>query len=120
MDREYKRENFRSRRTERILIALMLLALAALPLLYKAGSVAEADKDDVGSAALINQHPGILRFHVIANSDSEEDQELKLAVRNYVLAKVQKRYHSCPRCRRSNGRRTLAGRAHARLCRRRA
>ena len=89
MDREYKRENFRSRRAERILIALMILALAALPLLYKAGSVAEAGKDDGSSAALINQHPGILRFHVIANSDSEEDQELKLAVRNYVLAKVQ-------------------------------
>lgn len=29
-----------------------------------------------------------IRFHVIANSDSEEDQQLKLAVRDGVLAKI--------------------------------
>ncbi len=29
-----------------------------------------------------------IRFHVIANSDSEEDQELKLKVRDGVLAKI--------------------------------
>lgn len=29
-----------------------------------------------------------IRFHVVANSDSEEDQELKLAVRDGVLAKI--------------------------------
>lgn len=32
---------------------------------------------------------GIIRFHVIANSNSEEDQNLKLDVRNHVLAMVQ-------------------------------
>lgn len=31
---------------------------------------------------------GILRFHVIANSNSEEDQKLKLEVRDEVLAKI--------------------------------
>ena len=29
-----------------------------------------------------NQYSGIIRLHVIANSDSEEDQELKLKVRD--------------------------------------
>ena len=31
----------------------------------------------------------ILRLHIIANSDSDEDQKLKFKVRNRVLAKVQ-------------------------------
>ena len=34
---------------------------------------------------LPNEHPGIIRLHVIANSDSREDQELKLKVRNEIL-----------------------------------
>lgn len=32
---------------------------------------------------------GIIRFHIRANSDTSEDQQLKLKVRNQVLAKVQ-------------------------------
>lgn len=42
-----------------------------------------------------DQHEGILRFHVIANSDSKEDQALKLKVRDSVLAKVQDRLADC-------------------------
>lgn len=38
---------------------------------------------------MINEYEGIIRFHVIANSDSDEDQELKFKVRNRALAKVQ-------------------------------
>lgn len=38
---------------------------------------------------LINEYEGIIRFHVIANSDSDKDQELKFKVRNRVLARVQ-------------------------------
>ena len=38
---------------------------------------------------MINEYEGIIRFHVIANSDSDEDQNLKFKVRNRVLAKVQ-------------------------------
>ena len=34
----------------------------------------------------------VIRFHVIANSDSEEDQALKLAVRDQVLAKAEEIY----------------------------
>lgn len=67
----------------------MALAFIALPLLYKAESYAEIEEGLISSDGMINQHPGIMRFHVVANSDSDEDQELKLAVRNYVLAKVQ-------------------------------
>ena len=38
---------------------------------------------------MINEYEGIIRFHIIANSDSDEDQNLKFKVRNRVLAKVQ-------------------------------
>lgn len=34
---------------------------------------------------LPNEHPGMIRLHVIANSDSKEDQELKLKVRDEIL-----------------------------------
>lgn len=40
---------------------------------------------------LPNEHPGIIRFHVIANSDSVEDQQLKLIVKDYVMQKLEKR-----------------------------
>ena len=33
----------------------------------------------------------VIRFHVLANSDSEEDQEMKLKVRDGVVAFVQKK-----------------------------
>lgn len=42
-----------------------------------------------------NAHEGILRLHVVANSDSEEDQELKLQVRNKVLTRVQEELADC-------------------------
>lgn len=35
-----------------------------------------------------NQYSGIIRLHVIANSDSAEDQELKLKVRDQIIKKV--------------------------------
>jgi len=74
---------------EKILIIAMTLAFIALPLLYEAESYAKIEKGRIGSDGMINQHPGIMRFHVIANSDSDKDQELKLAIRDYVLSKVQ-------------------------------
>lgn len=36
-----------------------------------------------------NQYSGIIRLHVIANSDSEEDQELKLKVRDEIIKKTK-------------------------------
>ena len=41
------------------------------------------------SSPVKNEYEGIIRFHVIANSDTEEGQTLKLRVRNNVLAKIQ-------------------------------
>ena len=38
----------------------------------------------IGPDGMINQHPGIMRFHVIANSDSSEDQNLKLEVLSLI------------------------------------
>lgn len=51
-----------------------------------------ATEDGISEAAANvyeNEYPGIIRFHVIANSDSEEDQALKLAVRDYVLPLIE-------------------------------
>lgn len=44
---------------------------------------------------LVNEYEGIIRFHVIANSDSEEDQALKLQVRNSVVLKLQNALSAC-------------------------
>ena len=38
--------------------------------------------------------PSILRFHILANSDSKEDQELKLEVRSYLLHLIQQDFPS--------------------------
>ncbi len=38
----------------------------------------------------MDQHTGIIRFHVIANSDSSEDQVLKLKVRDGLLKIMEK------------------------------
>lgn len=43
----------------------------------------------MAASEAVNEYPGIIRFHVIANSDSKEDQELKLGVRDYVLPKIE-------------------------------
>lgn len=56
----------------------------------------EAVADAAGSGAAVaaaveaaGNHEGVIRFHVIANSDSRADQDLKLKVRNHVLSQVQ-------------------------------
>ena len=36
-----------------------------------------------------NEHPGMIRLHIIANSDSEADQNLKLEVRDAILAHME-------------------------------
>lgn len=40
-------------------------------------------------AEVENDYEGIIRFHVVAHSDTEEDQALKLKVRDYVMEKLQ-------------------------------
>ena len=50
-------------------------------------SVAEETGEwDTGS---VNEYPGIIRFHVIANSDKQEDQEIKYMVRDEVFRKLE-------------------------------
>lgn len=50
-------------------------------------SAAEETVDwDTGS---VNEYPGIIRFHVIANSDKQEDQQIKYMVRDEVFRKLE-------------------------------
>ena len=84
----------KSQRLDLQFILLILLCLGTMSLM--AGSMARSVPSvssassgiklqaDTGTSA-----SGIIRFHIIANSDSQEDQALKLEVRNQVLAKVQ-------------------------------
>ena len=59
---------------KRMLLSLILLAVAAVGFRSAAPAVHTVASAD-----------GILRLHVIANSDSEEDQSAKLAVRDAIL-----------------------------------
>lgn len=43
---------------------------------------------DASSSAVENEYEGIIRLHVIANSDSDFDQELKLKVRDEIISLV--------------------------------
>ena len=43
------------------------------------------------SGGNVNQHEGVIRLHVIANSDSARDQGIKLKVRDAVLEHMQSR-----------------------------
>ncbi len=53
--------------------------------------LALACRGDTGSVYTgWNEHPGIIRMHVIANSNSPEDQKLKLKVRDEVLEYVSR------------------------------
>ena len=67
------------KKQERYLLILMVIAILTL-LGVEATSATKVTE---------NQYPGIVRFHVIANSDSDEDQNLKLQVRDYVLNNLQ-------------------------------
>lgn len=70
-------------KTERAITLIMVMALWLLAAMnsYIPGSGTAAGSE--------NEYPGIIRFHVIANSNTEQDQELKLAVRDYVLPRLE-------------------------------
>ena len=64
----------------------------ALALMIAAGiTSAAAKRADAAEEAVLQMHLAqeVLRFHVLANSDSEEDQKLKLQVRDAVLAYME-------------------------------
>lgn len=61
---------------------LVCLALACAPM-------PQAGTDAAETMDVIETPDGILRLHVIANSDSEADQAVKLLVRDEILARME-------------------------------
>ena len=93
MDKRFDNNNIEKfgKKFERILkckasekVLLLLMAFAFIFLLVAGTFAPEYDT----SQNLENQYPGLLRFHVVANSNSDEDQELKLKVRDYILQQL--------------------------------
>lgn len=75
-------------------IALSLGIMFLSPEVNTAIMSAFIDRDRIGSTEILptqSDPSQLIRFHVIANSDSEEDQQLKYAVRDAVLTKVAPR-----------------------------
>ena len=50
--------------------------------------VSTYEEPDVTATSDKKQYEGIIRLHVVANSDSKEDQEVKLKVRDAVISQV--------------------------------
>ena len=69
------------KRAIRLIIAGTVLILLTAAFTESAGWGAED--------AMINDFEGIIRFHVVANSDSQQDQQLKMMVRNWLLVRLQ-------------------------------
>ena len=69
------------KRAIRLIIAGTVLILLTAAFTESAGRGAED--------AMINDFEGIIRFHVVANSDSQQDQQLKMMVRNWLLVRLQ-------------------------------
>lgn len=67
-------------RTYVLSLLIVILMLAAI--------VYDYDKNGTSAAVIEGLSDSLIRFHVIANSDSEEDQELKLKVRDEILDKM--------------------------------
>ena len=49
----------------------------------------DADSLPVPVPESVNEYPGIIRFHVIANSNRQKDQNIKYMVRNHVFCKLE-------------------------------
>lgn len=65
---------------------ILLLSLLLLFLLFSMGSLQKSREALADRIA-----PAILRFHILANSDSREDQAVKLEVRSFLLDYIQDR-----------------------------
>lgn len=84
-------------RLEKLIIILMVMSLwifaavdtAATPLPTKPNEKSSVGQENSAAARTENDYPGIIRFHVIANSDTSEDQKLKYGVRDYVLPRLE-------------------------------
>jgi len=80
-------------KTVRIIIGLGIIGLFLMGAFWETireGSVMETYKIDKAmvESELAPTSDQLIRFHVLANSDSEEDQELKRAVRDAILKDV--------------------------------
>lgn len=92
MDKNKGKERF-----EKLVIILMVMVLWIFTAVDTAGTslpTKQNEKLPVGQENLTaakseNDYPGIIRFHVIANSDTSEDQKLKYGVRDYVLPRLE-------------------------------
>lgn len=70
----------------KIRLSILIMSLIAVISLMTMTIHSEAEKIENVSE---NYKEKLIRFHVIANSDSDEDQELKLKVRDAVIAYLQ-------------------------------
>ncbi|MCI8372269.1 MAG: stage II sporulation protein R [Lachnospiraceae bacterium] len=67
---------------KKLLFGVLIMILAVFAVLSGTGNDSEASLQE-GIA------DKIIRFHVLANSDSEEDQQLKLKVKEHVVASIE-------------------------------
>lgn len=102
MNRFFRKCGNDKNRLEWQLTLVVLLALLTMSMMSSYMDMGRGAEMQVASAALSGSggtessaQEGILRLHVVANSDSEADQNLKLQVRNKVLTKVQEGLADC-------------------------
>lgn len=86
-------ENRNSYRKRQVVCAILGVCVSLL------FTVAVCDRREVAAAKRLSSAQAeiadeVFRFHILANSDSKEDQELKLMVRDEVLS-YMKKYISC-------------------------
>lgn len=92
MDKNKGRESF-----EKLIIILMVMVLwifaatdtAAKQFPTKQNEESAIVSENLTASEAENDYPGIIRFHVIANSNTSEDQKLKYGVRDYVLPQLE-------------------------------
>ena len=86
MKRKFIKKEFKINTKMKIRIVLSVLMLIVTVGLMATCIYAQVSKIDIASE---NYKDKLIRFHVLANSDSEEDQQLKLKVRDAVIDYLQ-------------------------------
>lgn len=84
MDRTYMERIYTERHANRIILilAIFIATLITGILTWRMGLTAQARAQE-------HLAQEVLRFHILANSDSEDDQELKMKVKEQVIAYLQ-------------------------------
>ncbi|MGM9532412.1 stage II sporulation protein R [Intestinibacter sp.] len=86
MKRRFIKREFKINTKIKIRIVVSVLMLIFTVGLMATSIYGEVSKIDMAS---VNYKDKLIRFHVLANSDSEEDQQLKLKVRDAVIDYLQ-------------------------------